>query len=1562
MSHDALALTAPLTPDDGGGKGPDRIGPYRVLRRLGAGGMGTVFLVDDPATGARRALKALPAGAPLDARLRFRREGEAMARVDDHPAVVRVHSAGEADGRAYLLMDAVTGGDLHARLARGPLPPDEVLRLGRTLARGLAHVHARGVLHRDLKPHNVLFDEAGAPRLVDFGLAQVAQAERLTATGTLLGTPAYMAPEQADARATDERTDVHGLGAVLYHALTGRPPFQGGSPVAVLAQVLEQEPAPPSSLVPGVPPALEQVVLRALAKAPAARFASASALADALDAAAAGVAPPRRRAPLRPGARRPRRARRARRRRRRATARLAGRRRRNLHPRCRPAAHGRRAGARRGAARALAARRGRRGRSRGPRGGVGGRDPRRGGARLGRRPRARRRRRGGRRLLGRAGSGRGRRLGGGGALGAGWRPGRAARQGAGRGRRGRGDASGADAVGGHGRRLDRRPGARQPPRAARPRPPADRPGAGDPRAARAVRAARRGAGRALEPAAERGRNVGGRPDARGRARARAGLAPGARAGRALGRAGRLAREPGADERPAGPSPRPDRRGVGGRRRPDLARRLGPRPARGGRPRVVDGLRGPHPRARRGAVRAHGGPRRRPAGAGAGQGGDPPQLPLAGRGAPLPVRPLALLGGARGRGRGRARAGARPRDRRRQGRSCRGGAVPRDPPPAPRRAGRGRGGPPAPRRQRLAAAARARAGPPPRRRGPLARRAQALAAALRRRPRAGRRRVPPRARGGARRALRRGARAAGPVHGDGRAAREPALARRARHRRARRGAGPQRASVSPVRAPGAGGAPVSPPRVPGHRLLERLGEGGMGAVWLAVDERTGARRAVKVLAAGADAELRLRFRREAEAMARVDGHPHVVRVHAAGEGPDGCWLVMDLAEGGDLAARLRRGPLPPDDALALGRALARALAHLHAHGVFHRDLKPANVLFDAGGAPRLVDFGLAALPGAERLTQTGAVLGTPVYMAPEQALGQPLDERADVYGLGAVLYHALTGRAPVPQGALVTVLAHVVERRPTPPSAVAPATSPAFEAAVLRALAKAPEDRFPSAEALARALDAAAVAPHARPAARVPGGVLSRSPARSPARSGRARAALALLPGRVDPPVPAPSPPPASSAPVLAPLPLERLERALLADDPGAGLLLLNEACPEADDARGAPWATAFRLLADDDAALADLADLQAASAALEAWSVSGMDVASDDALAACLAPLRGLVAAASGAGGRAARRPDALAARVLAQRWLCARRVPLIYLAFLVRARDEQAGSVAAVLAEATDLAPGSAPGLGLRVILRWTREASAGWSDAHLLQAVEALDPAGPYAWVRGLLAGVWLTSDEPFAADLDLLRARWGAFRAFAAAHGALDDVGRPSAEAVPGLDDLLRQAANRRSEVLFSRAFAARGGLDGPALLAEAEEALVPMRAIWHRSVLDRARLDLFQGRPDEAEALLASSGRWAGTTWFRGLRLEAAIAAGDPARVEALLPGAPAALLPLWRAALAALRGDHEAAAAIALPERPATEPYELTIAAPWRTPHETRRLLEALRRGEWRPGGRPFVDP
>src|SRR5690606_8660426 len=154
----------------------------------------------------------------------FRREGRAQAAADAHPNVVRVHASEEQDGVLYLAMDLAAGGDLARRIARGPLPPPEAARLVRDLARGLAPVPAAGVLHRDIKPENVLFDEQGTPKLVDFGLAHVAGEATLTRSNAFLGTPAAMAPEQAAGtpREVDERTDVYGLGVVLYQCLTGR--------------------------------------------------------------------------------------------------------------------------------------------------------------------------------------------------------------------------------------------------------------------------------------------------------------------------------------------------------------------------------------------------------------------------------------------------------------------------------------------------------------------------------------------------------------------------------------------------------------------------------------------------------------------------------------------------------------------------------------------------------------------------------------------------------------------------------------------------------------------------------------------------------------------------------------------------------------------------------------------------------------------------------------------------------------------------------------------------------------------------------------------------------------------------------------------------------------------------------------------------------------------------------------------------------------------------------------------------------------------------------------------
>ncbi len=273
------------------------VADHRLVSRIGAGGMGSVDLAEHLPTGARRAIKSIPSGADPDLVLRFQREAEAMARAGGHPAVARIHAVGHALGRLYLILDLLPGGDLEQRLRQGPLPAAEVARLGVALAGGLAHVHARGFLHRDLKPSNVLFDDAGRPVLVDFGLVgatdRATGTAHLTRTGDLLGTPAYMAPEQALglSREQDERTDVHGLGAVLYRALTGQHPFPGTTPYEVLEKVINATPAPPSSLVPSVPPALEAALLRALAKRPDDRFPSASAMGEAL-AAMTAVAPP----------------------------------------------------------------------------------------------------------------------------------------------------------------------------------------------------------------------------------------------------------------------------------------------------------------------------------------------------------------------------------------------------------------------------------------------------------------------------------------------------------------------------------------------------------------------------------------------------------------------------------------------------------------------------------------------------------------------------------------------------------------------------------------------------------------------------------------------------------------------------------------------------------------------------------------------------------------------------------------------------------------------------------------------------------------------------------------------------------------------------------------------------------------------------------------------------------------------------------------------------------------------------------------------------------------------
>ncbi len=273
-----------------------RIGPYELVRELGRGGMGVVYE-------ARRegapplALKLLLDQDPAFVR-RFEQETRLLQALGRHPHVVRLFDAGEHGGRPYLVMPLLSGGTLADRIARGS-PPLDAARLLVPIARALEVAHALGVVHRDLKPENVLIEADGSPCLADFGVAKDLRERTLTQTGAVVGSPAYMAPEQLDARGVDARTDVYALGAVLFHVLTGRPPFDGEG-ISILKQIVTDPPPRPRQLAPTVSPALEAVCLRALAKDPAARHPSAAAFARELDAALGGTPspPPRGRASL----------------------------------------------------------------------------------------------------------------------------------------------------------------------------------------------------------------------------------------------------------------------------------------------------------------------------------------------------------------------------------------------------------------------------------------------------------------------------------------------------------------------------------------------------------------------------------------------------------------------------------------------------------------------------------------------------------------------------------------------------------------------------------------------------------------------------------------------------------------------------------------------------------------------------------------------------------------------------------------------------------------------------------------------------------------------------------------------------------------------------------------------------------------------------------------------------------------------------------------------------------------------------------------------------------------
>jgi hypothetical protein len=260
---------------------------YEILEELGRGGMGVVYQAWQERLQRLVALKMLLGGtlAGPEERARFRTEAEAVARLE-HPHIVHIHEMGEQAGQPYFALEYVDGQSLGRKMAGTPLAARAAAELVETLARAIHYAHLRGVVHRDLTPNNILLTADGKPKITDFGLAKlmVGGGPGQTRTGALLGTPSYMAPEQAGGK-TREATaavDVYALGAILYEALTGRPPFKAETPLETLRQVLADEPVPPRRLRPRLPRDLETVCLKCLQKSPARRHASAEALAEDL--------------------------------------------------------------------------------------------------------------------------------------------------------------------------------------------------------------------------------------------------------------------------------------------------------------------------------------------------------------------------------------------------------------------------------------------------------------------------------------------------------------------------------------------------------------------------------------------------------------------------------------------------------------------------------------------------------------------------------------------------------------------------------------------------------------------------------------------------------------------------------------------------------------------------------------------------------------------------------------------------------------------------------------------------------------------------------------------------------------------------------------------------------------------------------------------------------------------------------------------------------------------------------------------------------------------------------
>jgi len=264
-----------------------QLGPYQIVAPLGEGGMAAVFRAYQPGMERYVALKILPRVFADDPAFsaRFQREARILAQLQ-HPHILPVFDFGQAEGYSYIVMPYVPSGTLTDSMQGEPLPLPRIRQVISQVGDALSYAHGRGLVHRDVKPSNVLIDERGNCLLTDFGVARMVESSvNLTATGTVVGTPAYMSPEQGAGREIDTRSDIYSLGIILYELATGRVPYRAETPIAVVFMHVSAPLPMPRSLNPALPEAVERVILKALAKNPDERYQTAEDMVEALQRA-----------------------------------------------------------------------------------------------------------------------------------------------------------------------------------------------------------------------------------------------------------------------------------------------------------------------------------------------------------------------------------------------------------------------------------------------------------------------------------------------------------------------------------------------------------------------------------------------------------------------------------------------------------------------------------------------------------------------------------------------------------------------------------------------------------------------------------------------------------------------------------------------------------------------------------------------------------------------------------------------------------------------------------------------------------------------------------------------------------------------------------------------------------------------------------------------------------------------------------------------------------------------------------------------------------------------------